>query len=67
MKRMFCRSVLACLAGAAVATTAFAVPGYPNGARGDDGLMDANGGFYPESRQLDFDLLTNVLQDLLIQ
>jgi hypothetical protein len=39
---------------------------YPNGARGDDGNLDNNGGFYSVDRQLDFDLLTSVFEDFIL-
>ncbi len=53
------------LAGALPAFAATSV--YPNGGDGGDGNLDGTGGFFPESRQLDFDFLTQLFDKYLVQ
>lgn len=38
---------------------------YPNGADGGDGELPTTGGFFPESRQLDFDFLLSLIDEYL--
>jgi len=65
-KPKFTSAVLALALACATALPASAATSvYPDGADGGDGQLDATGGFYPESRQLDFDFLLSVFDEYL--